>query len=198
MTALSNPHQLKKFDHQQLKEMLTSLELDTPIVESIPDNASDMRIISTLIDTGQLDSAIQFLALGLPKREAIWWSYIGIEPIEHNKKCLHTQQGLKNINDWVHAPSEARRQSAKSLSDSLELYTPTSWANMAIFWSGGSITPKGKPEVKATPHMCGQAVSNALILAADQSDNPAQTKKQMIQQGLHIAMGGNGRIKAQP
>ena len=179
---MTKQHQLKKMAHDKIDEIIQEIEL--PEECSIDANSlADTQIISQLIQEELYDEAIKFLALGLPKREAIWWGYICSQELEKSEQQLDVQNG-----------SEELRISAKAFADKLALYTPSSWVAMAIFWSGGSLAPKGKPPIEPEPFMSGYAVANGLILAAEKSEHPVKKKKLFIKRGLHIAMGGNGKI----
>lgn len=191
---MEHNQQLKKYRHDDIATIKAELELPDNVKEAIADKTVDMEILATLIDCQQYNAAIQFLAFGLPKRESIWWSYVCAEQADGKSNDLNTQNALKNASDWVKSPSEERRQSAHTLAQALELYTPSSWTNMAIYWSGGSIAPKNQPDLEPEPLMYAHAVSNAIGMAAEQADNAAEQKKRFLRQGMHIAMGGNGRI----
>lgn len=187
-------HQLKKFNHDNIPDIIKQLELSATIEESINQFQTDIEVFNALIDCQHYQQAIKFLSLGLPKREAIWWAYISAEQVEADKNCLKTQNLLKKANDWVRNPDEEKRRSIYGLSQSLDLYTPSSWMGMAIYWSGGSIAPEDKPEVHPRPFMFGKAVANAINLATEMHQQPIEQAKLYIKQGLHIAMGGNGKI----
>ncbi len=190
---MTKQHQLKKMAHDKIDEIIQEIEL--PEECSIDANSlADTQIISQLIQEELYDEAIKFLALGLPKREAIWWGYICSQELEKSEQQLDVQNALRVIHEWIQNSSEELRISAKAFADKLALYTPSSWVAMAIFWSGGSLAPKGKPPIEPEPFMSGYAVANGLILAAEKSEHPLKKKKLFIKRGLHIAMGGNGKI----
>ncbi len=189
-----NEQSLKKFNHEKILEVIDEIEVPDDVCDQVRSKHTDMQIINFLIQSDLYDEAIKFLAFGLPIREAVWWAYICSEELERDEKCSNTQNALRAINDWVKNPNDDVRRQTKVFADALDLYTPTSWAAIAVFWSGGSIAPQDKPEVEADDFMSGYAVSNSLILAAERDEKPAEKKKLYIKRGLHIAMGGNGRI----
>ena len=172
---------LKKFNHDQIQDILAELELSI-------DKKTDMGIINLLVGSDQLQSAVKFLALGLPKREAIWWGYICASDI--------SKETVDTIEKWVKQPDdEDLRRNAGKLAETLGLYVPFGWVATALFWSGGSIAPLDKPEAEPELFMCGEAVANAIFLAAEQSEDDSTDKMKLyLKQGLHIAMGGNGKI----
>jgi len=188
-------HQLKKFNHLEIDRILDELELQKEVSEHINPEMSDMEIMAYLIDSAEIDSAIKFLALGLPIREGIWWGHLAAMKAEGDKICVKTQNALKNTAEWVKAPSEERRKSAKKLADTLELATSSSWSSMSVFWSGGSIAPEAQPDLDPEPFLLGHAISNCIVLAAESQEKTADLKKYFLKQGLHVAMGGNGRLE---
>ncbi|MCK4869706.1 MAG: hypothetical protein KAS93_01210 [Gammaproteobacteria bacterium] len=185
---------LKKYNHENMLHFIPELELDSKLQEELGKYTTDMQIINFLVRAEQYEPALKFLAMGLPKREAIWWAYICTEELEGEKDCLKTKNALRIIQEWVKQPDDNLRRQAGDLGEALEFYTPTSWTATAVFWSGGSIAPKGKPEADPTPYMCAQSVANAITLAAEQSDDTPAKMQLFLKRGLHIAMGGNGRI----
>lgn len=185
---------LKKYDHENMLHFIPELELDSKLQEELGKYTTDMQIINFLVRAEQYEPALKFLAMGLPKREAVWWAYICTEELEGEKDCLKTKNALRVIQEWVKQPDDNLRRQAGDLGEALEFYTPTSWAATAVFWSGGSIAPEDKPEADPTPYMCAQSVANAITLVAEQSDNAPAKMQLYLKRGLHIAMGGNGRI----
>ncbi len=185
---------LKKFNHAKISEFIDEIEVPEEFCDQVRNQRTDMRIINFLIQSELYDEAIKFLAFGLPIREAVWWAYVCSEELEKDEKCSNTQNALRAISEWVKKPNDDIRRQTKVFADALDLYTPTSWAAIAVFWSGGSIVSQDKPEVEADKFMSGYAVSNSLIIAAERDKKPAEKKKLYIKRGLHIAMGGNGRI----
>jgi hypothetical protein len=188
--------QIRKFNTVEIDAILSQLECPAELLTELKTAASDLAILQRL-ETEQLYSeAVKFLAHGLPKREAIWWAYLVSEAAEHHSTDPQTQEALSTIEHWAREPNEARRRQAGSVGEALRYYTPSSWAAMAILWSGGSITPEGRPPVEASPVMCAKAVSNAIIIGAHQlhATPPDEAFKRFLRQGLHIAMGGNGKI----
>lgn len=186
--------QLKKFNIDNYDNIVPELELDKKFSEIINRCTSDAETLSTLIHAKLYFPAVKLLTLGLPTREAIWWGYLCCHDLEAESGVLATQNALSTVSQWVHVPSEKLRLQAKALADHLELYTASSWACMSVYWSGGSIAPKEKPIVEPAEFMCGHAISNGIFLAANESEDTISAFSKYIKIGLHIAMGGNGKM----
>ena len=188
-------HRLKKFNHQQLPEIIQALELPDAVSVLIADAKTDIEIIDSLINAGYDEFATKLLAMGLPHREVIWWAYLCCQESEKNNKDQVTQEALQVIDSWVKQPTDFQRRIAGKLAEQLEYYSPSSWIAAAVFWSGGSITPEEKPQVEPAMYMCNTAASNAILFSAEISDDSSSFMKQALRRGLHIAMGGNGKIE---
>ena len=104
------------------------------------------------------------------------------------------QKALSNAHTWILNPNEDNRIQAETWAKKLQLETASSWINMAIFWSGGSIAPENQPSLDPEPFMCGHAVYNAIMISAKLNNIMPDTQKIFLRQGMHIAMGGNGKI----
>jgi hypothetical protein len=187
--------QIKKFNTYEIETIINSLECDDAVLTTLHTLESDLAVLLHLQSQKNYSEAVKYLAKGLPQREAIWWGFLCSEVIEKDRDDTTTQEALAVIEAWVKAPSESKRRRAGKLGEALEFFTPTSWTATAVFWSGGSITPEGRPEVEAGAQMCGEAIANAIIIAANKlSDDIPQNFECFLKQGLHIAMGGNGKI----
>jgi hypothetical protein len=187
--------QIKKFNTGHVSEIINALECDDAVLTTLNTLDSDLAVLQHLRDNKEYSEAVKYLAKGLPNREAIWWAYLCSYALEKNSDDDLTQEALAVTEAWVKEPSESKRRRAGKLGEALEFFTPASWAATAIFWRGGSITPEGRPEVEAGDEMCGEAVANAIIIAAHKlPDESTQHFEQFLIQDLHIAMGGNGQI----
>lgn len=188
--------QIKKFDINKVDNILDELACGDALLTQLRTLPSDLEIFNHLQHIQRYEMAVKFLAMGLPKREAIWWAYICSETLEQDSADDKTQQALAVSSAWVKAPDEAKRRQAGELGDALGFYTSASWTATAIFWSGGSIAPEGRPEVTPSESMCAEAIANAVTLGAyKMAGEMADAFTLFLKRGLHIAMGGNGRIQ---
>lgn len=192
---MTHKQHIKKFNTEHIDTILTELEVDAVLQQQIDSLESDIAIFNCLQETKEYEKAIKYLAFGMPKREAIWWAYICSEALEQESDDPKTQEALAVTEAWVKTPTEDKRRRAGKLGEALEFYTPTSWVATAVFWSSGSITPEGRPQVEASAEMCAEAVYNAITISARKMEQNTQDMFVLfLKRGLHIAMGGNGRI----
>ncbi len=148
-----------------------------------------------LLSENRLTDAVKFLARALPKREATWWACLAARSALADITRKEEIAALESAETWVYRPSEDNRRLAYARAQSAGFDNPSSWAAMAAFWSGGSMTPPDVPVVPPADHLTAKAVAGAVMLAAVQTD-PAMANanyQRFIQQGMDIAGGGNGQ-----
>jgi hypothetical protein len=158
------------------------------------------RYMLALFDAGAHDDLIWYLSLGLPQREAVWWSCVCARaaPVEEGSRQA-VDAAIEAAETWVRKPSEdARRAAEKASLDAPEMHA-SRWSASAAFWSGGSIAPLGAPEAAAPEGLTGKAVASAVLLsAAADPEHMAALKARFSQAGMDIARGGNGVSGAAP
>lgn len=157
--------------------------------------ATPLHFIKALMDNKRYEHAVAFLAHALPKRESVWWACVSARSVVAEGDGI-LDVALKSAEKWVYEPTEPNRRAAEKLAEKTKYKHPASWAAMAAFWSGSSITGEDEPPVPPPPFLFAHAVSGAITLAAVGTDPDAAPGRfeLFIRQGLDIGQGGNGRI----
>lgn len=183
----------KKFKHKEMIAILNRLSLESACLTELKQLNYDMAIFNSLLDMGAYQAAAKFLASGLPKREAIWWGFISAEAqAGQDNKTVEIRHVVEN---WVKSPTEEKRKQIGELLKNQEDDLPMNLVAKAVFWSGGSIAKQDKPAVESSQYMYADAIYNALLLAsAERSENANEALQNILRRGIHIAMGGNGRV----
>ncbi len=141
--------------------------------------------------------ATEFYARALPKREAVWWACVCARDLPLGDAPPQFVAAVKAAETWVYRPSEETRRAAESAANAIKASHPARWAAMAAFWSGGSMSPPGAPEVKPADDFTAKAVSGAVQMAAglDPTAMPVR-RPRFLAYARDIAHGGNGRLQA--
>jgi hypothetical protein len=145
---------------------------------------------------GDLTGATRLAAFALPRREAVWWaSMCALHTAPENQSQIELKT-RETAELWVRRQDDATRRQAMDLARQAGFAAPESWAAVAAFWSGDSMSPLGQPAVPPAPHLAGTAVSGAIALAAvrgDPSRRPARLER-FLASLREIADGGAGRL----
>ncbi|HUN44762.1 MAG TPA: hypothetical protein VMU81_31130 [Acetobacteraceae bacterium] len=146
---------------------------------------------------GFLMEAARLLAHALPRREAVWWTCMCASHTEPPDLPEADRSARAAAEQWVRQPNDQNRIAAKQQSDATGQSTPESWAAMAVFFCGESITPEGQPKVPPKPHIAGRTLGGAVVLAAVRTDPKRQQDRlrQFLESGRSIAAGGVGRLE---
>ena len=157
---------------------------------------STLDLIEALTKQQLFVDAIRYLALALPKRESIWWTIAVNKKVSpQNIDDIKEQKAWKLVEEWVYDPTENNRAGAYALAEALEFETPGSYAAMAVYWSGGSLTPAESGQiVPPGPGLSGTAVGASVLMTCAQGE--PQTigirHQYALKIGLNVARGGNG------
>src|SRR5262249_3612664 len=120
-----------------------------------------LEFVAALAEAKQHSDAVQFLARALPKREAVWWAAAcarGAPGTGVEKRFLAASEAAEN---WVRKPTEENRRLAEKAAETVKESHPARWSALGAFWSGGSLTPEGAPEVKPAEDLTAKAVAAA-------------------------------------
>lgn len=189
---------MKKILKKLASEICSNIELEKEAEKLLEPQLTPEQYLKLLMDDGQHYSAVLFLAHALPKRESVWWACVCTRATISPATTEDNLEALKLAEQWVYNPTEEFRRQAEKLAEKTEYRTPASWAAMAAFWSGGSITAIDEPPVPPAAHLYASAVSGSVNLAAtfDKNRDPEALYKQFLNQGIDIANGGNGEVAA--
>jgi hypothetical protein len=116
-----------------------------------------------LLDGGDLDGALEFMAHALPRYECVVWAA---------RALLET--GIADRNDplmiavlrWIDNPDDTMRRAAADAGDGARRTTPAKLLCDAVFLSGGSLAPVDFPPVQPEPYLCAKMASIAVVLGA--------------------------------
>lgn len=189
--------ELTKIGARQSSEILSRFELSEDAAEfKEHGQLAPLDFIRQLVQNNLFFDAVKFLAHALPKREAIWWACLAVKKALPEPPPPPQQAALNAAEQWAIQPGEEKRLLAKAWSEKTAQKSAASWAATAAFWSGGSLSRPGEPDIMPPPFLYAHAVSGAISMAAFElnPDNAADAFKLFIRQGLDLAAGGRGDI----
>ena len=115
--------------------------------------------------SGDYAAAVSFVALAHQPRVALEWGVAALKAVKYTPAKESGGRVLAAVEDWLDKPSEEGRRKAREDADAIGLESPEGVLAMAVFFSGGSITPKGTPDVEPPPFACQKLVAGAVKLA---------------------------------
>lgn len=190
--------ELNKIGARQASEILSRFELSDDAMEFRDyGQLTPLEFIRQLVQKNLFYDAVKFLAHALPKREAIWWACLAVKKALPDPAPPLQLAAVNAAEQWVIQPGEEKRLLAKAWSEKTGQKSAASWAATAAFWSGGSLSRPGEPDMMPPPYLYAHAVAGAISMAAFElnPDNAADAFKLFIRQGLDLANGGRGEVE---
>jgi len=172
-------------------EICKHLELKEESRPLLRDQITPPQFLDALLSDRQYRSAIDFLAHGLPPREAVWWGCICLEHVNRAKWSPEEKAACKAAVQWVLDPNDENRQAAKAPGEAAGLGTPAGSLALAASWTGGSLTAPNLPPVPPGPYLPAKGVAAAVGLAAVKGDplKIADTQRLFVELGIGVAEG---------
>jgi hypothetical protein len=139
-------------------------------------------------------------AHALPKREAVWWACMCARHTAPEALAAADRASREAAEVWVRRQTEDARRAAMDNAQQSGFGSPETWAAVAAFWSGDSLSPPDQPKVPPAPHLTGTAVAGAVQLASVRGD-PARQRTRLaafLHSAREIAAGGAGRLEPEP
>jgi hypothetical protein len=132
--------------------------------------------VATLFQKKLLAEALSVAAHMLGARDAVWWGALcawhGCRPQPDEK----LDAALRAVVTWLGDPSDANRRAARAAGEAATARTPAGAVALAAFYSEGSMSEPGLPEVKPPEHLAQTTVAGAVLLTAS-SRPPDQFEK---------------------
>ena len=191
-----NDSELIKITAKNANIVCQQLELEEEAKQLLNPETSPSDYLRLLIEKNQYPDAIRFLAMALPRRESVWWACVSARGSVSEKTKPQLVAALTAAEAWVYQPTEENRRNAMALAEATEFAGSGSWAAVAAFWSGGSISPPDAPVVPPPEDLTAKAVAGAVMLAAAELDPEKieDSYKKLLAKGIDIAKGGKGEI----
>lgn len=163
------------------------------------DDLTPAQFLELLIENEQYIDATRFLAHALPKREAVWWACLCTRSSLGEHPRPDVLAALKAAEQWVYEPTDENRRATMSAAEASGFEAPASWAAVAAFWSGDSLSPPDTPPVPPPENLTGNTVASAIMMATvvTEPQKAPQRYRTFLDQGIEIAKGGTGE-RSQP
>ncbi|RVU16938.1 DUF6931 family protein [Methylobacterium oryzihabitans] len=156
--------------------------------------------LAALVAAGLLPDAIRYLAVALPRREAVWWACA----TRRRMPAAETepeQAAWGAAETWVYEPTEPNRQATYAHAEGLKFDTAGAYAALGAFWSGGSLAPPETGQhVPPGDGLTGTAVGAAVMFRCvpGEARTIAARHRLALDIGLDIARGGSGLTGGAP
>jgi len=145
--------------------------------------------VALLAREGDPADAVEFLARWLPPRQRIWWGCLALWHVYRPEPPAQVDATLAALVRWVEEPTDENRRAVRAAGDSLGRRHPVGALAFAAFWSEGSMSLPGLPEVLPPSDLSSQTLASTLSLAVNSQsfERSRELYQYFVKLGLDVA-----------
>lgn len=144
-------------------EIAALAELSEEAQSVLRPDASSSAFVSDLAAAGLLPDALKVLAHALGGRKCIAWSLACLQELKLSTS--KQEVAIAAVEKWLAEPNDDNRRAAQEAAQQVKLSTPAGCIAQAVFFSEGSIAPKGANEVPPPPYVAEKIATGGVLLA---------------------------------
>jgi hypothetical protein len=182
---------LTKVTARTARELSPRAALSPEGLALLKDGQTPAQYLAALAEQGRLPDAVQFLAVALPKREAVGWAWQCAREGYGASPEPKLAAALEAARKWAADPSEDNRRKAKTAADAAGYGAPAGLTAAAAFWSGGSLGPPDQKPIPPDDKLTAKGVGGAVLLAGllGGAAKAMDCYRKYLEFGLAIARG---------
>lgn len=172
-------------------EVCARIDLREEARSLVRDGMSPREFVEALVAHQQYLAAVDFLAHGLPPREAVWWGCLCVQHACGNSLSPEELAACTTVARWVLEPTEPNRAAAKAPAAAAGPASAAGALASAAYQTGGSLGPPKGPPIPPGPFAPAKAVAGAVKLASIKGDpvRIGDTQRLFVELGIGVAEG---------
>ncbi len=170
-------------------EIVTAAKLSEGAKKLLAPELGPSRFVNLLESRELFKDAVQFLSHGLPIEIAVKWACACSRELLPPALLDKSKEALESVEAWLYSPDDAARWRARRAADESDMSSPVDFVAMAVFLSGGSVTPPEAPITAPPPFVASKMVAGSIQLAvlAHTPENAALRFRKTLQLSRDIA-----------
>ena len=130
----------------------------------VKDESTPSTYLDSLEKAELYQDAILFLTYKLPTDAGIKWASACIKELRSPESKDKKDEPLDASDQWVKAPGDQTRWAAKNAADNVKEAGPSKLVAMAVYMSGGSLSPAGGPETPPPQYAAQKIISGSIVV----------------------------------
>lgn len=189
---------LTKVPNQPALRLLAAANAKLEHVSALPASAPVAELFAEMEAAAARIDMIRLLTAALPARESIWWACLAArDVIDPEVKPL--PRPLQVAEEWVRKPGMEWRKAAREAAEVAEPDDETTLCAVAVAFHDGKLGDGDLAAHDAPPGASAIATFGMNMIALNaRSDAFEAVADVLIDRGLDIARGGNGRLPLPP
>jgi hypothetical protein len=188
---------LKKIPPEPAAKLLANANTKLQTKLAAPASAPVPAVLKELEEKAAKIDILRLLSVAIPAREATWWACLAARDLIGGPDVKPVPPPLASAERWVFKPTQENRQLARAAFESAEMDDDTAYCAMAALYADGTLGPGEMNQHPAPPNGVSAAVFAMNLIAMRANVERMQVYLDiLIDRGLDIARGGNGRAEA--
>jgi hypothetical protein len=184
---------LKKVPDQPAVRLLALANARLQTKLSTPANASVQAVLEELERAGAFVDMLRLMSVALPPRERVWWACLAARDILGSQPDA-VPPPLLAAENWVRKPSDEARDAARAAIDLADMEDDTVFCANAVVFCDDTLGPGDLAKHPAPPGAAQTSAFGMNICALGTGTDPLKTADYLLDRGVDIARGGNGKI----
>lgn len=133
-----------------------------------------------LVKNGELETALEFMAHGMSRYDCVAWaarSAIATNIVDRTDPLVVT------VLQWIDNPDDPLRRAAGAAADAVAKDTPAKLLCLAVWFSGGSLTPEELAPVLPPADVCARLAAASLLVGAYSQPDPEKVLHEILEFG---------------
>jgi hypothetical protein len=154
------------------------------------DDLPPSRYLDLLEQHSLFRDAVRFLAHKLEVKKAIQWAHSVAQELQPPDE-KQGEESLAAVGKWLQKSDDASRREAMHTAEKSGISSAGDCVAMAVFFSGGSITPPEAPETQPPPYFAQKMAADSIVLAvfSHDADRATERYKQALAMGRKLDAG---------
>jgi hypothetical protein len=159
----------------------------------VRDDSTPSSYLDSLEKQELFQDAIRFLAHKLPTGAGVKWAAACARELRAPDSKEQKDEPLDAVDQWIKTPGDPTRWAAKEAADKAETTGPSNLAALAVFLSGGSVSPPGGPEIPPPEYAAQKLIAGSVVVAvvSHEPQNAAERYKHALKMGKEMDAPGN-------
>ena len=187
---------LKKIPAEPAAKMLSAANTKLQTKLTLPASASVSAVLTELDQKAAKIDILRLLSAVLPPREATWWACLAARDLV-GADIKVVPPPLASAEKWVFKPTQENREVVRRAFEGAEQDDDTAYCAMAALYADGTLGPGDMNQYPAPPNGVSAAALAMNLIAMRANVERMQVYLDiLIDRGLDIGRGGNGRAEA--
>lgn len=167
-----------------VKEMSETAGVSGAAQALVKEDSTPSAYLDSLQQAELYPDAVRFLAFKLPTDAGIKWASACIRELSSPESKQEKDPPLDASDNWVKAQGDNTRWAAKDAADKSEKGGSSKLLAMAVWMSGGSLSPPGNPETPPPPFTAQKMIAGSVQVTV--LSHEPQKAKERYQQALKM------------